>query len=321
MDINQIRYVLEELKFLRSFENLKHFYQKISYMLPHVIGTFDRFKEVPPSIQIEPTNYCNANCICCSVSKSSREKGYMDFDLFRKIIDDASQIGVKRVHLYLHGEPMLHPQIVDMISYIKSKSIGFHLTTNGVLFNKDKIEAILRSGVTSADHIIFSVLGYSKEVHEKIMKGVDHGRVLKNINDFLDCRKKHKVNGPVIETILYTMPENEHEKAQFAKYWRRTVDHVRIIDSISKQFSELKRNENEIPSRKQTCTNLWERMDIFWNGDVTICIADVDGNFILGNLEKDSITEVWNSKRMLSIKKMHKEKQFEKIPLCFRCDW
>ena len=175
-----IRRGLEELKFLKSPNDLKFFYAKLSYLLPRVIGTFARHTNVPPSLQIEPTNHCNLNCICCPTLASTREKGYMDFDLFRRIIDDASQIGVKRVHLYLHGESLLHPKIVDMIGYVKSKAIGFHLTTNGTLFNKQKIEAILRSGVNSADHIIFSILGYSKKVHEKTMKGVDHDKVLEN---------------------------------------------------------------------------------------------------------------------------------------------
>ncbi|GAI91258.1 unnamed protein product, partial [marine sediment metagenome] len=90
----------------------------------------------------------------------------MDFDFFKRIIDDASQIGVKTIHLYLHGESLLHPQLVEMISYIKSKNLEFNLTTNGMLLNKEKIELILHSGVSSADHIVFSILGYSKEVHE-----------------------------------------------------------------------------------------------------------------------------------------------------------
>ena len=83
----------------------------------------------------------------------------MDFELFQRIIDEAARVGVKRVHLYLHGEPLLHPQIVDMISYIKSRNLVVHLTTNGMLLDKEKAEAILRSGVNGADHFRISVLG------------------------------------------------------------------------------------------------------------------------------------------------------------------
>jgi radical SAM protein with 4Fe4S-binding SPASM domain len=229
---------------------------------------------------------------------------------------------VKRVHLYLHGEPMLHPQIVEMVGHIKSKGLAVHLTTNGMPLNKEKMKAILQSGVNSADRFIFSILGYSKDVHERIMKGVNHDRVIKNVYDFIELRRKHKMNGPVIETVFYTMPENEREIDQFFNYWHGVADHVTVVDSVSKQFSEFRTGGySSIPVRKRTCINLWERMTIFWNGNVTTCIADVDGICRLGSLKEKSITEIWNCEKLLSIKKLHKEKSFQDLPLCSRCDW
>lgn len=320
MDISRLRFVLEELKFIKSVQDLKILCQKVLYLMPRVIRTFDRFTEVPPSLQIEPTNYCNLNCICCPTSRMKRKKGFMDVGLFQKIIDDASTIGVKRIHLYLHGEPMLHPQIVEMISYIKSKAIELHLTTNGMLLNTRNIEAILRSGVNNADHIIFSILGYSKKVHERIMKRVDHDKVLNNVFELLKLRSKHGVNGPVIETILYRMPENETEKNQFMKYWRGKVDHVRSDDTISVHFAEFGKQGIDIPVKKHTCTDLWERMTVFWNGDVTMCEEDIDGSYVLGSLKKQSVKKVWNSQKLRHIKNTHKERQFHRLPLCYRCD-
>lgn len=317
---SSLRYGLEELKFLRSLNDLKIFYQKMAYLIPRAVGTLDRAEAVPPSLQIEPTNYCNVNCICCPASRSSRQRGYMDLNLFQRIIDDASPIGVQRVRLFLHGEPMLHPQIIEMISYIKSKGLAVHVTTNGMLFNRERIEAILRSGVNSADQITFSILGYSEEVHERIMRGVNHDKVLKNISDFLELRREHRVNGPVVETIFYTIPENEDEEERFLKYWRGKVDHARLGGRISESFSEYKRQGQTIAPRKQTCSNLWERMTVFWNGDVTICCEDVDGDWLLGSLTKHSIREIWNSEQLLSIRKIHKERQFPEFPFCSKCD-
>jgi sulfatase maturation enzyme AslB (radical SAM superfamily) len=316
--ILQVHDGLEELKFLRSFRDLKIMYQNVAYLLPRMIGTLDRFTTVPPSLQIEPTNCCNARCICCSTARSSRLRGYMDFDLFQRIIDDAAQVGVKRVHLYLHGEPLLHPRIVEMISYIKLRNLAVHLTTNGMLLDKEKAEAILCSGVNSADHIIFSILGGSKEVHERIMKKVNHDMVMANISDFMQSRTRLGVNGPVIETMFYTMPENEHEEEQYLKCWRGKVDHARLGGRISESFARHK--GITIEPRKQTCKNLWERMTIFWNGDATLCCQDVDGDWLLGNLNYNSIREIWNCERLLSIKKIHRGRRFQEFPFCYKCD-
>jgi len=317
----QLQFGLEELKFLRSIKDLKIYYQKIAYLLARSSEIPFQHSKVPPSIQIEPTNYCNVNCICCSAPRSRRAKGYMDYGLFQKIVDDASLIGVGRIHLYLHGEPMLHPKTIEMIGYIKSKNIGIHLTTNGILFDKVNIEAILHSGINSADHIRFSILGYSKKVHESIMKGVNHDKVEQNIFNFLELRKKHRINGPVIETIFYLMPENEQEKDQFMEYWSGKVDHATIVGRISKSFSEYKKGSIVIAPRVHTCVNLWERMSVFWNGDVTLCCIDVNGDYILGSLKEESIMKVWNCQQLLSIKKLHEEKQFRKFPFCANCDF
>lgn len=322
MKLGWIRYGFEELKFLKSPRDLKLFYeQKLPFFLTRIRKNPIRETKAPPSLQIEPTNHCNLHCISCSRDRADRKKGYMDFDLFKKIIDDASKIGVRRIHLYLHGESMLHPKIVDMIAYIKSQDLGITLATNGMLFDEERIKKILRSGVNSSDYITFSILGYSKKVHEKVMKGVDHNRVLKNLSNFLQLRKEFKINGPIIETVFYQMPENKHEARQFSHHWQGIVDHVHPVGEISDQFANYNIDDSTIPVRNKTCNNLWERMTIFWNGDVTSCIADLDGEFVFGNMENEQISEVWNCKELSKLRIMHKQKEFSELKLCSQCDW
>lgn len=307
-----------KFKRLKPFIYLKNIFFELIYLLITRNETiYKNFK--PPLIQIEPTNYCNLNCICCPISRSSRKKGFMDFNLFKKIIDDASQIGMKNVLLFLHGESFLHPQIISMISYIKSRGLYVRITTNGMLLNREIIDAILRSGVNDEDVIRFSLLGYSKEVHEKIMSGVKHEKVIKNIIDFLDLRKKYGLKGPILETFFLTIPENNHERKDFIKCWSKIVEYVDSTEE-SKSFREYKRKITTMP-REKACNNLLDRIVVFWNGDVTICYHDLNGEYILGNLNKQSINEIWNSKKYKSIKKLLKEKQFEKIPLCSNCDF
>jgi len=310
---------IKPLLFINSYNDFKIFFQQQVISLRIKTGTYAFYPKVPPKLHIEPTNFCNIKCICCSSRRSSREKGYMDFNLFQKIIDEASKIGVKRIHLYLHGEPMLHPQIIEMISYIKSKFLSIYFVTNGMLFDREKSKAILQSGVNNDDIFTFSILGYSKEVHERVMKGVDHDKVVKNISDFLILREKFSMKRPAIKCVFGKIPENIHEKDRFIRHWSNIVDHVET-ELLSESFRFYKQKETTIVPRKYTCIMLWERMMIFWNGDVTICCSDVDGNYILGNLKDKSINEIWSCKQLLSIKKLHEKKKYQKIPLCANCD-
>jgi len=245
----------------------------------------------------------------------------MDFSLFRKIIDDASAHRIHRVFLYLHGEPFLHPQIVEMIEYIKSKRMAVTLTTNGMLLDSRIIESIFKAGVDNGDHFIFSILGFTKDVHEKIMRGVEHDRVISNLVQLLEYRKSHQINGPIIEAVMYAMPENEHEKHEFTEHWKRVVDHVRDVGSVSNQFAANYEKRSEYKKSKNNCSNLWERMTVFWNGDVTLCCADIDGKYLFGNLSNTTIEEVWNDEKYRKIQNLHKYKEYEKIALCANCDF
>jgi radical SAM protein with 4Fe4S-binding SPASM domain len=283
------------------------------------MGSFRLSNEYPPSLQIEPTNYCNVRCICCPTAGSSRPKGFMDFNLYQKIVDEAANLGISRLRMFLHGEPLLHPKITDMIQYAKLKNFSIQFTSNGFAFSAEKMWAILSCGVNREDHFTFSVLGFSKDVHELVMKRIQHEKVVRNILTFMELREQLKNNGPVIETIFYNTPENKYEEEQFYQYWHNRVDHVRMGGSISESFSAYKKDP-VVNLRTRTCANIWERMTIYWNGDVTICCEDVDGDWIIGNLKEQSIQEVWNSEKLRTIKFLHLEKRFSEFPFCYNCD-
>lgn len=316
MKSNKVIYLIHELKFIRSPNDFKVLYEKLQSQM--VIHT--RAIEVPFSLQIEPTNYCNVRCLSCPRDRMTRPKGYMSLGVFTKIIDQAAALDIRRIELYLHGEPLLHPEIISMITYIKSKDIYFNLTTNGMLLGKEMSLAILQSSVNNGDCITISILGNSREVHERVMAGINHETVLRNISGFLELRNKSKVNGPVVQTVFYELPENLQEAREYMYQWRNRVDHAMYSTHTSRSFTQYKLNNQELPLRKRICTQVFNRMIVYWNGDVTMCCHDVDGDYVVGNLVNQSIRDVWNCKKMLHLRELSKERRFEEIFLCKRCD-
>ncbi len=312
----RIRYFQEELKFMKSARDARFLAEKVLYILPRLLGLRKAGRPAPASLQLEPTNYCNSDCICCSAPHSARKKGNMSSRLFQSIIDQAAASSVKRIHLYLHGEPLLHPEITAMVRYIKSRKLAVHLTTNGMLLEGRKMRDILESGLTCSDHLVFSVLGHSPEVHRGIMRGIEHERVVANISEFMAMRSRLGMNGPVVETIFYEMPENTGERTSFVRYWRGRVDHVRV-GAISESYRAGGPGPFE---RRQPCSIVKERMAIFWNGDVTWCCADVDGRHVVGNLKTLPLTELWQSPELLRVRTLHSQKRFQEIPFCLKCD-
>src|SRR3989338_8776176 len=77
----------------------------------------------PHVLHIEINNTCNLHCIMCPRERMNRKPGIMNFETYRKIIDDTASIVVPHVRLFMFGEPLLHPKLIEMIKYAKSKNI------------------------------------------------------------------------------------------------------------------------------------------------------------------------------------------------------
>jgi hypothetical protein len=295
---NSLGYGIEELKFLRSFADVRRLGAKVAYKWRTREGreALGRVGPVPPSMQIEPTNLCNLRCITCPGARSATPRGYMDMDLFEKIISEAAQIGVKRIHLYLRGEPTLHPKILEMIASIKAKGLAVHLVTNGTRLTPEFAAGLLAAGVNNADQLTVSILGHSKASHEATMVGIDHDAVVRNITGLMNLRKELRVNGPVVEVLFNAPPQNQHESDDFLDFWHGKVDHARL-GSYSIEW-----------------------MTVFWNGLVAQCNGDVDGDFAIGDLNADPITDVWNCERLRKVREAHRTGQLDEFPGCLHCD-
>lgn len=317
MKTEWFRFGLEELCRVRTLQDIGNLIMKYPFFTRRLFEVSRREAKLPLALQLEPTNFCNISCICCSRRLLARAVGFMKMDLFKKIIDDAAENRVRIIYLYLHGEPFLHPQIMEMIAYLKKKGLASVITTNGMLLDRDVTRQLFECGMTNADHLIISMLGNTKLTHERIMEGVHHEQVIQNIEWLLTERARRGSSGPIIEAAIYRMTENAHEVDEFVSRWRGIVDHVRKPAAISKQFSA----SASCIHRTDSCKNISERLTIHWDGMVGLCHADVDGYYNFGNMADIDIRAAWNAKELLSIREMHLERRFEDLRLCAHCDW
>ena len=137
------------------------------------------FYRKPSSVLVEPTNDCNLGCVMCYRGK--RKIGYMDFGLFTKVVDDLASIGDVRLGLCVGGEPLLHPQISNMLEYAMANRNRFSevsLITNGMLLSKVVADTIVKLNV---DRVTVSLDGVG-DVTERIRRGSDYRIVEENLD-------------------------------------------------------------------------------------------------------------------------------------------
>jgi radical SAM protein with 4Fe4S-binding SPASM domain len=256
----------------------------------------------------------------CDRGSLSRQKLDMDMELFRMVIDNASEVGVPEIKLNRFGEPLLQPNLIKMIKYSKKMGIPrVYFTTNATLLNEDITREIINSGI---DSVTFSLDGGKAETYEKIRRGASYIKVVSNIERFARIRTELGKEKPkmVINTIL--MEDTENEITLIFKKWSSIVDKINVIPvgryGNVADFSSIDRTSLKLERR--VCHQPFDRILVFWDGTVTVCCADINGELCVGNIVNESLGHIWRNRRITEIRKMLIEKEYRKIPICEQCD-
>lgn len=259
----------------------------------------------PRRIEIELTNECNSHCSYCPRRFMKYKIGFMDFSLFRKLINEISLFPDRMVVLFRRGESILHPRFIDMLNYCKGKCRDIQIATNASVMNKEIAQAIAEN----ATFVSFSI-----ELPERYeqFRSLDYAKVLKNINYFLTINQKAKTQVSMVSTEDITAREIE----EFKRRWINKVNRVRVYDEHSGDgnFGSLEKH----PRERKACVKPFNDMLIFWDGKVGRCNHDW-GEYPLDSVVDKTIQEVWLNPKYDKLREQHR-KLIISDKVCSKCD-
>lgn len=271
----------------------------------------------PSILAIESTNQCNLDCIMCPRKFMTRKIGFMDFSLFKKIINEGKDY-TDFVWLNLFGEPLLHPQIIEMINYCCQAGIKPGISTNATVLNCEMSEKLLNSGL---HRIILSLDGATKETYEKIRKNANFETVLANVKYFLDLKEKKGKKRPFTTIQVIKMNETLEELNDFFQKWNPYKVEVlaKKFDTWGGTIKEMKpeNQKDDYRGRPYPCKWFWYYLVITWDGKVLPCCRDYDEKLILGDIKEKSLLEIWNNEPILKQRRQQIDGDFPK--LCKDC--
>ena len=272
----------------------------------------------PLYINVEPTNACNLNCLVCSTD-ASRKRGFMDLDLFRDIIADAADTGVQKIALFLAGEPLLHRDLPYMIEHIAARGMETRVRTNGTLLTREKSLQLLDAGL---DFLGISFDGDNRHDYEEMRAGASYDEVLENLHTFLELKKKRGTDKPFVSMQMIKMPGNPNPGIDpdfIAGFDGLPINEFNPIHphswrgEVEIEGEQVKRGDKYYP-----CRFLWTALSITWDGKA-ICCADLNGRFIMGDVTRQSLSEIWNGERILHHRRLLKQERYKELPLCAEC--
>ena len=270
----------------------------------------------PVEISIETTTKCNLRCPMCTREQLVPSLTNMDLALFKRIIDQGQKYLELVVPMNL-GEPLMNPQIYEIIRYCKNKDMNVLISTNGTLLNENNSRKLLESGV---DYLIFSFDGASKEIYERYRAGADFGQVRANLLSFFKMKRELKSRTHcVIQMVV--LKDNQGEIEAFRDMWDAEDVEIRFKPNLvlGEEFSIPRTLDQNPATLKKPCFHLWRGSFVVRVDGIVFPCCWSYNTLPVGDLKTQSLDEVWNSPEMLALRKKHAAGTADQIPTCRNC--
>lgn len=285
--------------------------------------------KAPLSLQIELASACNFKCKFCIhgnddlLRNGKYKSGIMTYDLFTKLVDDLKNFEnpIKFISLQSRGESFLNPRLADMIKYLKeskvTKEIG--INTNASLLHPELNLQIIEAGL---DVIRISIEGVSEAAYKDVA-GVDinYKQMIENITHLYEHRNKCHVYIKIIDCGM-----TAQEKDKFYADYGNICDTISIENPVDAwqdadlNAIEFKTERYNVPvSECVVCPRIFFACVIHFDGTVIACDHDWSEQYILGDVNRDSIVDIWNGEKLNALRRKHLLKQSSEIDRCKSC--
>lgn len=269
-------------------------------------------------IYIEITNICNLKCSFCPDGKRTKES--MSIEKFEYIINQIKEY-TNLITLHVKGEPLIHPNLEEILYCCEANGISVNITTNGTLLLEN--EKVL-SNSKALRQLNISLHSLSQNYNMDSQKYMD--------NIFKVVRKMNKKYISYRLWNLANIQEND-DNAELLKFLEEEYNYNDLINKAKQnEFVQLAENiflnqdiefkwpdiNEDIIAETGTCLGLRNQIAILVNGDVVPCCLDQNGDIKLGNIFEQDFWEIISSEYSKQLIKGFEENKIIHS-LCKRC--
>lgn len=276
----------------------------------------------PKSVKIEISPRCNYRCGFCALrTREVQPKWDMDFDLFKRITREMREAGVEEVGVFYLGESFMNPRLlVDCIRYLKRELAMPYvfLTSNASMSFPEAVEECMKAGL---DSLKWSVNAADKQQFEEIMgvAGRLFDRALENIKAARAVRDGGGYKtGLYASSIRYDGAQQQKMEALLDARVRPYVDQHYWLPLYSMGAFATQRehelgyrptagNQGRLDALREPlpCWSAFTEGHVTAEGRLSACCFDATAHWTMGDLNKMSFMEAWNSEPFVKLRAAH----------------
>ncbi len=272
--------------------------------------------DLPDRLLVDFATRCNLRCPMCPVwgiedeSKFEHLKGVMGLEAARRMLDEFTD---KRpmVAPSIYGEPLLIPNLREVLTDVKKRGMALALNTNGLTLTESIAKFFCDIEV---DSVMFSIDAVTKETLKKVRSVDKLEKVEAAVFRLMKVRGDREY--PRIGVSFTRQDDNRHEEEAFISRWVGVVDVVRMgIVFENGTFPEM-----AAPPKRLPCPVIYKTMPVHHDGSVRMCCLDGLRATDMGNVFKDGVRGVWHGEEFAKTRYYHETGQWDKVPFCKPCN-
>jgi radical SAM protein with 4Fe4S-binding SPASM domain len=300
--------------------------------------------DTPFSAHIDVCSVCNFKCSFCfqadnkAMKEAGLKRGMMPVALFKKIVDDLREFPhqFKKVKIGNHGEPTLHPNLPEMIAYVKQSGVAeiVELFTNGSKLSPELNRAMVAAGL---DRINISLEGLTDERYMQVAGAkVDMAGMTAHIADLFSNRAQLRIyvkiadqTSPLDPADGRTFVLSQEERDRFYDTFGNICDEI-YIEKVVPQWAETqldKQNRVEetgmygqrIKRYKDICPFVFMYLHFNWDGSTSPCTLDWPKKVNIGNVDRMSARDIWEGAALRDLRIAMSRGQRDQINFCNHC--
>lgn len=277
------------------------------------------------------SNICNINCPMCKSQDYPQKKEFMPFEVFQRVV---SAIAEKFPHayIYLHttNEPILHPDIVNILNYIQEIGLACTISSNGQALDRfiEKMDSTNQK--PRRLKFRFSIDGGKKKTYEIMRHKGNFEKLIDNYFAIQEYTAKNNIKYDCKVNYILTEDTAKELYSFLLKFGNPIFD----VDKLDLSFlsahsftgiNHFIREHSMYPLVNRivhaSCPTLTDTLTVFENGDVGCCCEHRgDDSFIIGNILNEDLDAIMKSKKRQGFIEAERNSDLKRLPAaCSRC--
>ncbi len=273
---------------------------------------------LPPLLQVEPTNTCNLRCPLCPTGGglSKRKKGFMSFETFETVLDELEE-SLICVYFIGWGEPFLNKDTTCMIEACTKRNICTLASTNGhPIQTPDDALRVVDAGLSA---LIIAIGGSTQEIYEVYRMGGDVERVKRCATLIEEAKAKRGVDLPYTNLRTVVTQVNQDDIPSLEKLAHGLgvnmfsckslgcitfTENFKHYEPTYEKFRRFEyRDKTRIRRGPIICPFPFRQPLLFWDGTVVGCEYDYNLEIPFGKAGEQRFTKIWNSQNAVRFRR------------------